>query len=132
MNASIIRKPADIPNQDGFRFVGVRKDAQFIWLCVQKHSDGGYALGEEVYATLDSWMTVEDFKKYILPTVEAVQFTAQAALLQRLCDEASAITASGFPANSDVETTGWRIDTPLYLELEAFLFPSDEPTEVAR
>lgn len=33
---SIIREPRDIPNQQGFRFVGITKDAQFIWLTVQK------------------------------------------------------------------------------------------------
>ncbi len=60
------------------------------------------------------------------------RITGQHSMLTRIYDEASAITASGFPANSDVDTTGWRIDLPLYLELEEFLYPGDETTEGVR
>lgn len=70
---ALLRQPADIPNREGFRFVGVTKDAQFVWLCVQKAADGSYTLGEGVYAALDSWLTVEDFKKYVMPAVESVK-----------------------------------------------------------
>lgn len=70
---SVIREPRDIPNQQGFRFVGVTKDAQFIWLCVQKDNSGNCTLGESVYSTLSSWMTVEDFKKHVLPAVETMR-----------------------------------------------------------
>lgn len=70
---SIIREPRDIPNQQGFRFVGITKDAQFIWLTVQKGKDACCTLGGDMYARLESWMTVEDFKKFVLPAVEATQ-----------------------------------------------------------
>lgn len=70
---SIIREPRDIPNQQGFRFVGITKDAQFIWLTVQKSADECCTLGGDMYARLESWMTVEDFKKFVLPAVEATQ-----------------------------------------------------------
>lgn len=70
--AKIIREPRTIPNQEGFRCAGITKDKQFIWLCVQKINDS-YTLGNGVFATLESWMTVEDFKKFVLPAVEAAK-----------------------------------------------------------
>jgi hypothetical protein len=35
----IIQEPRDIPNTPGFRFVGITKDKQFVWQCVQKTTD---------------------------------------------------------------------------------------------
>lgn len=71
--SKIIQEPRDIPNTPGLRIVGITKDAQFIWLTVQKGKDACCTLGEGVYATLESWMTVEDFKKFVLPAVEVAQ-----------------------------------------------------------
>lgn len=71
--SKIIREPRDIPNTPGLRIVGVTKDKQFVWLTVQKGKDACCTLGEGVYSTLESWMTVEDFKKFVLPAVEAAQ-----------------------------------------------------------
>ena len=69
----VLRRPSDIPNQEGFRFVGITKDGQFIWLCVQKTGDGSCTLGGDNYSRLSSWITVENFQKYILPAVEVVK-----------------------------------------------------------
>lgn len=71
--SKIIREPRDIPNTPGLRIVGITKDRQFVWLTVQKDADGCHTLGNGVYATLESWMTVEDFKKSVLPAVEAAK-----------------------------------------------------------
>jgi len=40
---------------------------------VLKSADECCTLGGDMYATLESWMTVEDFKKFVLPAVEATQ-----------------------------------------------------------
>ena len=69
----VIHEPKDIPNTPGLRIVGITKGKQFIWLTVQKGKDDCCTLGEGVYSTLESWMTVEDFKKFVLPAVEAAQ-----------------------------------------------------------
>lgn len=71
--SKIIREPRDIPNQAGLRIVGITKDKQFVWLMVQKGKDGCCTLGEGIYATLESWMSVEAFKKFVLPAVEAAR-----------------------------------------------------------
>ncbi len=57
--AALLRSPyrplADIPNTQGFRFIGLTKDGREVACTVTRRADGSHTLADNAFSSLAKW-----------------------------------------------------------------------------